>query len=140
MRHYPDLGSASDWPCRVGNLFQPIRSTTDVSSVWNFCTHFSDVIWRGNRWQSRQMSAVFSGYILSQVVLFILTLSLLLLAKEKIHKNIQIELCNILRERPHCAKVLPKQFHLNGNTIQHFVDRFKSYFFSFSCGCVAGKL
>ena len=54
------------------------------------------------------MSAVFSGYILSQVVLFILTLSLLLLAKEKLHKNIQIELCNILRERPHCAKVLPK--------------------------------
>ena len=22
-RHYPDLGSASDWLCRVGNLFQP---------------------------------------------------------------------------------------------------------------------
>ena len=28
MRHYPDLGSASDWSCRMGNLFQPIRSTT----------------------------------------------------------------------------------------------------------------
>ena len=27
-RHYPDLGSTSDWSCRVGNLFQPIRSTT----------------------------------------------------------------------------------------------------------------
>ena len=26
-RHYPDLGSTSDWSCRVGNLFQPIRST-----------------------------------------------------------------------------------------------------------------
>ena len=27
-RHHPDLGSASDWSCRVGNLFQLIRSTT----------------------------------------------------------------------------------------------------------------
>ena len=27
-RHYPDLGSASDWSCRVGNLIQPIRGTT----------------------------------------------------------------------------------------------------------------
>ena len=29
-RHYPDLGGASDWSCRVGNLFQPIRSTTQI--------------------------------------------------------------------------------------------------------------
>ena len=29
-RHYPDLGSTSDWSCRVGNLFQPIRSTTQI--------------------------------------------------------------------------------------------------------------
>ena len=29
-RHYPDLGSASDWPCRVGNLIQPIRSNTTI--------------------------------------------------------------------------------------------------------------
>ena len=41
MCHYPDLGS-------------------DTSSVWNFCVRFSDVIWRGNQWQRRQMSAVFS--------------------------------------------------------------------------------
>ena len=27
-RHYPDLGSTSDWSCRVGNLIQLIRSTT----------------------------------------------------------------------------------------------------------------
>ena len=26
--HYPDLGSASDWSCRVGNLLQPIKSAT----------------------------------------------------------------------------------------------------------------
>ena len=29
-RHYPDLGSASDWSCRLGNLIQPIRSTTQI--------------------------------------------------------------------------------------------------------------
>ena len=28
--HYTDLGSASDWSCHVGNLIQPIRSTTQV--------------------------------------------------------------------------------------------------------------
>ena len=27
-RHYPDLGSASDWSYREGNLFLPIRSST----------------------------------------------------------------------------------------------------------------
>ena len=32
-RHYPDLGSASDWSCRVGNLIQPIRSTTQIWEV-----------------------------------------------------------------------------------------------------------
>ena len=26
--HYLDLGSASDWSCRVGNVLQPIKSTT----------------------------------------------------------------------------------------------------------------
>ena len=29
-RHYPDLGSASDWSCREGNLLQPVRSTTQI--------------------------------------------------------------------------------------------------------------
>jgi len=29
-RHYPDLANASDWSCRVGNLIQPIRSTTQI--------------------------------------------------------------------------------------------------------------
>ena len=28
--HCPDLGSASDWLCHVGNLIQPIRSTTQI--------------------------------------------------------------------------------------------------------------
>ena len=29
-RHYPDLDSASDWSYRLGNLIQPIRSTTQL--------------------------------------------------------------------------------------------------------------
>ena len=28
--HYPGLGSASDWSCRVGNLIRPIRSPTQI--------------------------------------------------------------------------------------------------------------
>ena len=39
--------------------------------LWNFGARFSDVIWRGNQWLRRQMSAVFSvfvnGYITSYV-------------------------------------------------------------------------
>ena len=31
--HYPDLGSASDWSCCVGNLSQPTRSTTQIWEV-----------------------------------------------------------------------------------------------------------
>ena len=30
QKHYPDLGSASDWSCRLGNLIQPITSTTQI--------------------------------------------------------------------------------------------------------------
>ena len=29
-RHYPDLGSASDWSFRGANLTQPIRGTTQI--------------------------------------------------------------------------------------------------------------
>ena len=29
-RHYSDLGSPSDWSCRVGNLIYPNRSTTQI--------------------------------------------------------------------------------------------------------------
>ena len=46
-RHYADLSRASDWSSRVGNLIQPIRSTTQMSSVWNFCVRFSNVIRHG---------------------------------------------------------------------------------------------
>ena len=49
--HYPDLGG-------------------DASSVWNFCSRFSDVISWGNQWWRREMSAVFSGYDNSSWVIF----------------------------------------------------------------------
>ena len=29
-RHYPDLGSVSDWSCLVGILLRPIRSATQI--------------------------------------------------------------------------------------------------------------
>ena len=34
--HYPDLDGASDWSCRVRNLIQPIRST---SQIWVVTRH-----------------------------------------------------------------------------------------------------
>ena len=37
-RHYPDLGSASDWSCRVGNLIRPTRDTTQIWVVT--CHHY----------------------------------------------------------------------------------------------------
>ena len=38
----------------------------EASSVWKFCVRFSDAISRGNQWWRRDMSAVFSGLILSK--------------------------------------------------------------------------
>ena len=42
QKHYLDLGS-------------------DMSSVWNFCAHYSGVILRGPKWRPRETAAVFSG-------------------------------------------------------------------------------
>ena len=47
QNHYPDLGR-------------------DVSLVWNFCTHSSDVISWGNQWWGCKMSAVFPGEFLAR--------------------------------------------------------------------------
>ena len=48
--HYSDLGNAC-YLCQEGDLSQSIRSTTQIweviSTVQNFCTRSSDVIWRG---------------------------------------------------------------------------------------------
>ena len=36
MHHYPNLGSASEWSCRMGKLIQPIRSSTQI---WVVTSH-----------------------------------------------------------------------------------------------------
>ena len=49
MCHNPDRGSASDWMTQISNqseVFPDLDSGT--TSVWNFCTCFSDVISRRN--------------------------------------------------------------------------------------------
>ena len=43
--------------------YRPLGS--DASSVWSFCARFSNVISRGNQWWRREISAVFSVYIMS---------------------------------------------------------------------------
>ena len=43
-RHYPDLGSASDWSCHVGNLLQPIRITTQTWLVTRHQYGFSALV------------------------------------------------------------------------------------------------
>ena len=61
MRHYLDLGSASDWLKQISHAARPIKSTTqsDASSLWNFCPLFLVVISRRNQWRRCKMSAVF---------------------------------------------------------------------------------
>ena len=66
-RHYPDLGSASDWlepefPRDTTNQKHYLDLGSDASSVWNFCARYSDVVLRGLKWRTRETSAVFSGY------------------------------------------------------------------------------
>ena len=39
------------------------KQCPEVSSVWNFCARFSDVISWGNRWWRRKMLSAFSGYM-----------------------------------------------------------------------------
>ena len=33
MYHYPDLASATEWSCYLGNLLQPIRNTRQIWAV-----------------------------------------------------------------------------------------------------------
>ena len=51
MHHYPELGSASDWLCHVGNLFQPIKSATQILVVtchqWGISVLISQTIFCG---------------------------------------------------------------------------------------------
>ena len=75
-RHYPELGSALDWSCHVGNLL-PFNQKhypdlgSDASSIWNFCAPFSDIILPGNEWWHREVLAVFSCKSQLGLVMFI---------------------------------------------------------------------
>ena len=63
---YPDLGSASDWSCHVGNLLQPIRSTNQILVATRHQYGISalifsdDILWGNKRWHCK-VSAVFPG-------------------------------------------------------------------------------
>ena len=68
--YYPDLGSGSDWSCRERNLLQPIRSTTQIWVVIvAVCSRCSDFTSWENQWYRRKMSAVFSGYLIRNLLL-----------------------------------------------------------------------
>ena len=63
--HYPDvdLESASDWLKQISRNQSEVTPRSDTSPVLIFCALFSDIIWRGNHWWRREMSAVFLGYL-----------------------------------------------------------------------------
>ena len=52
--HYPDLSSVSDW-LKIASSNQ---KRSGASSVWSFCTCFSDIISWENRWWHGEMLAV----------------------------------------------------------------------------------
>ena len=56
----PLIESTTRQICLTNQTHDPDPGS-DTSSVWNFCARLSDVIFRGNQWWRRQMSAVFSG-------------------------------------------------------------------------------
>ena len=66
-RRYPDLGSASDWLCRLWNLLQPIRSSTQIWVVtrhqYGISALVSQASFAANCWWRRQMSFVFWGQV-----------------------------------------------------------------------------
>ena len=67
-RHYPDLGSASDWSCRGGKLLQPIKSTTQIRPVTRHQCGISIQSFLKRHFARKpvmasRMSAVFSDYV-----------------------------------------------------------------------------
>ena len=54
----PDIKGNKEFPSNQKNY---LDLGGDASSVWNFCTHFSVIVLRGNQWWRRKMSAVFSS-------------------------------------------------------------------------------
>ena len=66
-RHYPDLGSASDWLIQIFHAARPISSTTQIWVVlligqFGISALVSQTfISRGNQWWRREISAVYSS-------------------------------------------------------------------------------
>ena len=46
---HQNLGSVYDWLKQISLVARPIRSTTQTSSVWNFCARSTDVNYRENQ-------------------------------------------------------------------------------------------
>ena len=67
-RHYPDLGSASDWSCRVGNLIQPIRSTSQIWVVTRHQYEISALVSRTS-FGGETSSSVAKCWLFSQAIL-----------------------------------------------------------------------
>ena len=65
-RHYPVRYCSrlveANFTSGTTNQKQYPHLGSDISSVWNFCACFSDVISWGNRWWHRKMSSVFSAH------------------------------------------------------------------------------
>ena len=72
-RHYPDLGSTSDWSCCLENLIQPIRSTTQIWVVMHHQYRISALV-PPMSFGIKAKSTGFPAFCLSQTTLFHLTL------------------------------------------------------------------
>ena len=69
-RHYRDMDSFSDWSCRVGNLIQPLRSTTQIWVVT--CRQYGiSALVSHTSFGGETSGSVFTGYLIfrSQEVL-----------------------------------------------------------------------
>ena len=73
MLPYPDLGSASDWLCHVGNLFQQIGSTTQIWVVTRHEYEISALVSQMSFGRetsgsvTKLMLSVFSGYLFNNL-------------------------------------------------------------------------
>ena len=62
-RHYRDMGNFSDWSCRVGNLIQPIRSTTQIWVVTCHQYGISALV-SHTSFGGETSGSVFTGYLI----------------------------------------------------------------------------
>ena len=61
-RHYPDLGSASDWLRQILHVARPIRSTSQICHQYGISALISQTSFcSGNQWWGHKIPAIFSG-------------------------------------------------------------------------------